>query len=167
MKCKLVKLNDLSGNRVSLYSIYVYDTGEILFERFLNENINSFKNETKDILKRLYTIANDTGARESFFKNNEGKPGDGICALYDVPGSKLRLYCIRYGLDILILGGGGNKPKNIKALQENKKLMDENYLLRALSKLITDKIKERSITYTQTNPLDFTGDFELNNDGED
>ena len=53
---------------------------------------------------------------------DEGIPGDGVCALFDLPNSNLRLYCIRYGNSIIILGGGGQKPKTISAFQENEKL---------------------------------------------
>lgn len=127
MKCKLVKLNKFSGNKASVYSVYISDEGETLFDIFIKENINLFKSEILDIVKRLNGIVKYTGARIEFFKDWEGKPGDGVCALYDSPQFKLRLYCIRYGADIIILGGGGYKPKSISALQEDQKLKDENY----------------------------------------
>ncbi|MBK6979124.1 MAG: hypothetical protein IPH28_20170 [Cytophagaceae bacterium] len=60
--------------------------------------------------------------------------GDGVCALYDDPDRNLRLYCIRYGKQIVVLGGGGHKPKTIRALQEDEKLKQENYLIRNISK---------------------------------
>jgi len=56
---------------------------------------------------RLKIIGNETGARESFFKTKEGIPGDGVCTLYDTPDKKLRLYCIRYGKQLIIIGAGG------------------------------------------------------------
>ena len=54
-----------------------------------------------------------------------------------------RLYCIRYGTSIIILGGGGYKPDTIKALQENEKLTKENYLLRQIAKEINQRIEEK------------------------
>ncbi len=114
MKYKLLKLNKLSGNKASIYSVYLEKEGKMLFDLFLEENKISFKSELKDIVSRLSVIGHKTGARENFFKLNEGNPGDGVCALYDRPGSNLRLYCIRYGALIIVLGGGGHKPKTIR-----------------------------------------------------
>ncbi len=108
---------------------------------FINENINLHKSELKDIFKRLTVIGKHTGARESFFKLFEGEPSDGVCALYDLPGKSLRLYCIRYGSLMLILGGGGPKPKKVKGLQDDKKLTYENYFLRQVVKDIKEKME--------------------------
>jgi len=160
MKCRLVKINRLSGYKASLYSVVINEEKETLLEKFIRENKNSFLSETKDILKRLRTIGHKTGARKQFFKEFEGKPGDGICALYDDPDSKLRLYCIIFGAQILVVGGGGPKPKNIKALQENQKLKDENYFLRWLSEQITERIKDKEITF-ENDYLDFSGNLEF------
>ena len=160
MKCRLVKINKLSGDRASLYSVVINEEKETLLEKFIRENKNSFLSETKDILKRLRTIGHKTGARKQFFKEFEGKPGDGICALYDDPDSKLRLYCIIFGTQILVVGGGGPKPKNISAFQDNQKLKDENYFLRWLSEQITERIKDKEITF-ENDYLDFSGNLEF------
>lgn len=104
-------------------------------------------------------MGNKTGAREHFFKINEGNLGDGVCALYDNPDKNLRLYCIRYGTLIVIIGGGG--PKNVDKLQQDEKLKSENYLLRDLYSLITHRIKTKEIKYTK-NLMDFTGNLEFN-----
>ena len=158
MKCKITKLENFSGRKASLYSVYVEEKNKTLFEEFLEENRNLLINEIKDILIRLKTIGEKTGVKEEFFKLREGTLGDGICALYDIPNKKLRLYCIRYGSDIIIIGGGGVKPKNIKALQENEKLTKENYLLRKISKEITTKIINGELKYS-SDGLDFIGEL--------
>lgn len=148
MNFEIIKLNQFYGNHAGIYSIYLEDEQQTLFERFIKENFNSFKSEIKDIMKRLKSINYMTGAREQFFKQNEGNPGDGVCALFDEPHSNLRLYCIRYGNSLVILGGGGHKSKRISAFQENEKLKDENYLLREISKRITERIKTREIEFS-------------------
>jgi hypothetical protein len=75
------------------------------------------------------------------------------------------LYCIRYGTTAIILGGGGAKPKNIRKLQENEKLREENYLLRDLSEEITGRIKNKDIQWSfESN--DLTGTLEFNTDEE-
>lgn len=77
----------------------------------------------------------------------------------------MRLYCIRYGNALIILGGGGNKPKNIRALQEDEKLRDENYLLRIISKLIEERTRSGEIEFSQDGTT-FTGNLEFNTDEE-
>jgi hypothetical protein len=157
MELKLDKLEKQSGKGSSIYSFRNLESGETLFDEFIKENISHIS-ELKDIIKRITTIGTKTGARENFFKLNEGKPGDGVCALYDIPASKLRLYCIRYGTTIVILGGGGPKPKDIRALQENDKLTEENYLLRTLSEEISIRIKNGDIEFINDG-YDFDGDL--------
>ena len=163
MRCKLVKLSRFSGNAASLYSIILNDEQETLLDKFINENKDAFLSEIKNILMRLRTIGKNTGARTAYFKEFEGNPGDGVCALYDDEDSNLRLYCIRYGTQLVVVGNGGPKPKTISAFQENKKLTDENYFLRWLSDEITERIKEKEICYIN-NSLDFSGNLEFQDD---
>jgi putative component of toxin-antitoxin plasmid stabilization module len=163
MNFEIIQLNQFSGNHAGIYSIYLEDEQQTLFERFIKENFNSFKSEINDIMKRLKSINYITGAREQFFKQNEGNPGDGVCALYDEPHSNVRLYCIRYGNSLIILGGGGHKSKSISAFQENEKLKDENYLLREISKRITVRIRTREIEFSDDGTEIF-GNLEFNDD---
>ena len=164
MKYRLVKLKDLSGNQASIYSIYLIDEKITLFKKFLIENKNIYKSELNDIFSRLIAIGHSVGAREQFFKKNEGVPGDGVCALYDKIESKLRLYCIRYGSLLVILGGGGFKSKDIKAFQDNEKLAQENSILRQISKEITERmITEKEIKFS-FDYMDFEGNLEFNDE---
>ena len=160
MECKLIKLKNISGNRASVYSVLNCDEEITLFDIFVQENINSFKSEILNIVSRLNTMGNKTGARDFYFKLDEGVPSDGVCALYDDPKKNLRLYCIRYGAVLLIVGGGGEKPKTIRRLQESPKLKKENYFLNELSKKITERIIEGTIKYTN-NGMDMVGDLEF------
>lgn len=160
MKFEVVKLDQFNGNKCGVYSIFVDDEQETLFERFLSENKISFKHEIINILERIRTINSITGARENYFKLDEGKPGDGICALFDLPDSNLRLYCIRYGNSLIILGGGGEKKKSVKALQEVEKLKTENYILRKISAEIAKRIRQREITFSEDG-TEITGELEF------
>jgi hypothetical protein len=160
MKFEIVKLNKFNGDKCGIYSIFIDDEQKTLFERFLLENSISFKSEIKNILERLTTINKTTGARESFFRLKEGKPGDLVCALFDVPKSNLRLYCIRFGSSLIILGGGGEKKKTIKAFQEVDKLKEENYILREISARIAERIKEKDITFSYE-ATELLGDLEF------
>lgn len=105
-------------------------------------------------------MAHHTSAQEHFFKLYEGKLGDGVCALYDEPDAKLRLYCIRYGSAIVIIGGGGPKEKSIREFQQNKKLTNENYLLREISQTITGKMKSGDIRFSD-DELEFEGNLDF------
>lgn len=162
MKYKLVKIPRFSGKEASVYTVLKENEQgvfkESLFDIFINENKSLHLSEIKSIFSRLITIGNDTGARESFFKTKEGVPGDGVCALYDNPNKKLRLYCIRYGAELIILGGGG--PKNVRALQDDEKLEKENSFLRWLSNRITECRQNGELSFS-TDFMDFEGDLIL------
>jgi len=163
MRYKIVKINNYSGNKTTIYSILMEEENETLLNKFVRENEISFKSETKDILKRLYSIGHTTGARIQFFKEWEGKPGDGVCALFDIPTSNLRLYCIYFGSQLIVVGSGGHKPKDIRTLQQDDKLKAENYLLREISVQITQRIKDKEISYTN-DFLNFEGNLEFNDE---
>lgn len=151
MNYEIVELENLSGSQATIYSVIMEGEGITLFDHFVNENIADYREEIKFIANRLQEIGNSTGAREKFFKHNEGKPGDGVCALYDDPGSKLRLYCIRYGKIAVILGGGGPKPDYLKSWQEDEKLTLEAETIIQVSKDIMQRIH--------------SGDLKWSNDG--
>ena len=159
MKFRIVKLNQLSGNKASIYTVYYDDLQKTSLEIFIYQNKNLLLSELNDIISRLKVIGTKTGAREQYFKINEGKPGDGVCALFDRPNKKLRLYCIRYGALILIIGGGGHK--NVQKLQQNRKLLNENKFLRDLSARIYERIRNKVIWFSENN-MDFEGDLTFN-----
>lgn len=143
-KYKLVKIKDFDGIKAPIYTIELED-GSTLFEKFVAENIESHHSEVLEILTRIKSINNDIGIRSHFFKENEGVLGDGVCALYDDEESNLRLYCIKYGSVLLVLGGGGIKSKLIRSLQEDDNLKEQNDYMRQVSQDITQKMKDRDI----------------------
>ena len=160
MKCEIVKLDNLSGHRASVYSLYLEEEGKTLFDRFIADFFLLHKSEISNIVSRLKAMGHKTGIRESFFKKNEGAPGDQIWAFYDIPNSKIRLYIIYFNLQLIIVGGGG--PKNVRALQEDKKLKSENYFLRGVSRAINERIRSRDIIYIN-NGMDLEGELKFDN----
>lgn len=158
MKFTIKKQHRLSGQRASIYTLWIEDDNETLLERFVRENNTNFPDEVSDILQRIKAIGHKTGARAEFFKPNEGNLGDGICALYDNPDKNLRLFCIRNGNVNVIIGGGAEKPKSMKAFQESTKLTEENYFLRAVSQLFMERLKEKDIRYSKDG-MDLEGDL--------
>lgn len=160
MEFELVKLPHFSNGEVSVYTLLNTDTGISLFQSFIQENSKDYPNEVKDIAKRILSFK-ELGAREIFFKTKEGKPGDGVCALYDDKKSNLRLYCIRYGTVLVILGSGGHKPKTSRSLQETKKLEDENQIMRNLSAEIEKRRRNGDLTISK-DFLEIDGDMIFN-----
>jgi hypothetical protein len=155
VKIELVESSLLSGNCATIYDV-VIDGGEKLFERFVMENIEIHRKEIKNILDKLQTIGHETGARINHFKENEGNLGDGVCAMFDLPAKKLRLYCVRYGTEIIILGGGG--VKEVRTWQDDPKLTSEASLIIKIAKQINKAIKENDIEYSN-DFMKFEGDL--------
>lgn len=148
MNYEIVELEEYKGKKATIYSILMEGDEYSMFDHFLIDHIQEYKEEVKSILGRLEQINQTTGAREIFFKQHEGKPGDGVCALFDTPESKLRLYCIRYGKTAVILGGGGPKSTEIRAWQEDEKLSKEASLMIQISKEIMNRIMSGDITWS-------------------
>jgi hypothetical protein len=161
MKYRLIKNDQLNGNEASIYDIYLEEEHLTLFGRFIKENKNKFKNELKNIIDRLVCIGHLSGAREGRFKLKEGKPGDGVCAFYDFPDRNLRVYCIGYGSLILLLGGGGPKPHEMRAFQDDPKLTEENYFMRKVSSDIKQRMSDGRISISK-NGMNFEGDLAFN-----
>lgn len=149
MNYEIVELENFSGSQATIYSVIMDEDNDTLFDHFVNENIADYRKEIRFLVNRLQEIGNTTGAREKFFKHNEGKPGDGVCALYDDPDSKLRLYCIRYGNIAVILGGGGSKPNDIIAWQNDEKLTLEAQIIIQVSKDIMQRIHSGDLQWSK------------------
>ncbi|WP_121966508.1 hypothetical protein [Myroides sp. N17-2] len=115
MEYHLVKIPNLSNSNITVYTLLNIKTGLTLFDDFINEHKVNYTDELKSIVKRINSFK-IVGARYDYFKHNEGSLSDGVCALYDSPNSNLRLYCIRYGTSMIILGSGGFKSKATRAL---------------------------------------------------
>ena len=165
MKFQLKTLKKLSGDEATIYSVLILGDKLTLFDTFMADNLVNHKKEVMNIFYRLIAIGNKTGAKENFFRLNEGVPGDGVCAFYDIPKSKLRLYCVRYGNDFLILGCGGPKSKIIKAWQEDPKLNEEAQLVIKIAKIVNDKIKDKDSNFKWSpDHKKFQGDFNFTDD---
>ncbi|MGD0341393.1 MAG: hypothetical protein ABSA76_06780 [Bacteroidales bacterium] len=150
----------MSGNKASFYSVKLNNDNISLIEHFLNDNIALFKSELRNIVNRLKIMGETEGAREHYFRPEEGIPGDRVCALYDSPEKNLRLYCIRFGTKLVLLGSGGYKPKKISALQQDPKLKLENKRIIDIVKLIEKRMEEGEI-WISSDGMDFEGNLDL------
>lgn len=149
MNYEIVELQPYSGSEAKVYSLIPMGEVEPLFEKFVVEYKVEFKNEVKDIIKTIYQIGHTTGARSSFFKQHEGKYGDFVCALFDSPEKKLRLYCIRFGMVAVILGGGGEKKEDIRAWQDDEKLSKEANIMIEYAKDILQRMDDGDLYWSK------------------
>jgi len=114
---------------------------------FIDEFGDKYEFEVENLFVRLQGIGKK-GARENYVKQNEGLPGDGVCALFDEPDQKLRLYAIRYGSVAIVIGGGGHKSLTTRTWQEDPILKKHAELMIFNSNQITQKIKSKEIGYS-------------------
>jgi hypothetical protein len=157
---KLVKISNLSGEEASIYSLLPKGSAKTLFDSFIVENKATYLEEVKDIYNRIKLIGSEFGVRDNFLKLNEGVPGDGVCALYDEDDKNLRLYAIKFGKTLIVLGNGGYKPKTIRALQEDKKLEAENKIMKDLSHQVMLKMKDKELKFSD-DYMSFEGDLDF------
>lgn len=61
-----------SGDKAIFYSVIIDGEDETLFEKFLKENIGSFKDELINIDHRIRVMNEKYGAQENYFKLHEG-----------------------------------------------------------------------------------------------
>lgn len=150
MKFRLQEIEQLSGRRCKIYSVLIEGDEKTLFERFTEENKEDFSVELINLLKNLKDIASLDGAKDYYFRpKKEGKLGDGVEALFDKPDANLRVYCVKYGQVLLVLGGGGYKPKHIRAFQEDPKLTKENYLMRQIANTLYKAIRSKDLRWNR------------------
>jgi hypothetical protein len=156
-------IEELTGNEATIYFVYIGEEDQTLFDQFVESHTKDFRAEVKSILDRLEETGKNRGARDIFFKLNEGKPGDGVCALYDDPDHKLRLYCIRYGKCAVLLGGGGLKPPGIKTWQQDKQLEQQAQLMIDISRDITQRLASGDLKWS-SDGMRLEGNLQISQD---
>ncbi len=166
MNYEIIPLDEFSGKKATIYSALPYGEELTLFDKFVEEYNTEFPDEILSIADLLEDMGCKYGIRENLIKINEGKPGDGVVAIYDNPDKNLRLYGIRYGLTILILGSGGVKSKEIMAWQEDEKLTKEAELVIKISKEIYQRIVDNEIRFSQDG-LQLLGNLNFSNNDND
>lgn len=144
MNYEIVELFDLSGSKASVYSVICGNDDQTLFDHFIDECDKEYETEVTKLIMRLQEMG-ERGVRENYVKLYEGIPGDGVCALFDEPDQKLRLYAIRYGSGIILVGGGGHKSKATRTWQDDVTLKKHAELMILISKEISRKIKLKEI----------------------
>lgn len=151
MNHEIVELSH-SGRHAKIYTIINLDTNITLYQDFLQTYSKTHRDEIRDIINTLELMGKSKGIATHLIKDNEGSPGDGIVALFDNPDRNLRLYGIKFGSGIIILGGGG--IKDVRAWQDDPILKAKVEILKKFSKIINVKIRDRDIMITKDDTLE-------------
>ncbi|MBN1472901.1 MAG: hypothetical protein JW925_14095 [Syntrophaceae bacterium] len=106
-----------SGKKANIYTIRFKDEDKSEFFRFLDDYIGH--SEIDEILRRLQNISELYGMKKEWFRQESRNPDIGRILLSS---GLLRLFCIRYGDDVIILGYGGVKDPEKQKLDDNPDL---------------------------------------------
>ena len=140
MKFKIVEIKQLSGEKAKIYSVLVEGDENSLLEQFFEENVG-YTNDLKWMATNLATMGHSYGCRISFFKENEGAPGDGVVAYRR---NKLRLYCLRFDSACIFCGSGG--VKTTRTYQDDPILNSKVQQIKKIAASINKAIKEGDLT---------------------
>lgn len=137
------------GEKANIYS-YSINGGELEFGKFIISFIDSEEHS------KNYDIVNDTiekilsnGAQERYFRP-EGKFKDYLFAIPQKGlGCELRVFCLRISDELVILGNGGVKPKNIKKYQDIPYLNSIAEEMQIIGNKLKQSINDSSTTIYQ------------------
>lgn len=154
MGFEIVELEELSGDKAHIYSVILDGDKETLLEQFFNEN-SLYKELLKKMLNKIKAMADKTGCLRQYFKEGEGRFGDGVVALSV---ENLRLYGIYFNRTVVLFGSGG--IKNVRAYQDdpilnkkaeqvksiaskiNKALCNNEFKISEAGELVADKFED-------------------------
>lgn len=139
----LVPIPELSGPRMGYFTLV--DQHDVrYFDDFVEWAEIEHPKELEKMISELMYMA-EKGYRQSYFEMEEGSPDDAVIAMHALPKQKLRLYCLQFGRNILILGDGGHK--RTRTYQEDKVLFTIVKELQDVSHQISDRIRTGQIQF--------------------
>lgn len=142
-------MEELSGSKAHIYSVTPEGAETTLLEQFFEENQN-YQEELEEVLNRIIVMGKDTGCRRSYFRHDEGKPGDGVAALRV---GHLRLYCLYFDNTAVFFGSGGYKPPEIRAYQEDPRLNAKAEQMIEIANRINKAIMDKDIVIEEDGTL--------------
>ncbi len=163
MNYRIVRVVQLSGRTCNIYTVIRDDATISAFDEFLQTNGPLYQKQVRDIAIRLEGMGKQSGARDYFFKHAEGRLGDLVVVVKDEPEKILRLFCIRFGNSILVLGGGG--PKKVRAWEDDPVLSKAAHELIKLSEAIKEAMKDKTLRWNEEG-TDWIGDLTIELDDE-
>lgn len=141
MDFTIEEIEDLSGEKAKVYSVILEGESQTLLEKFIEENEKH--RDLRKILDKICIMANDTGCKREFFKEGEGRLGDGMVALNYT--GLLRLYGIYFHDALILFGSGGIKPPGVSSWQECPELSKIGYLMEDIAAEINKRIKNKEL----------------------
>lgn len=146
----------LKGEKANLYTIRFIDSNGIadtstetekFFDKIENTNPKDYQ-----IFKAIFkNIINISGAKLKFFRNEDNSDCNFLKALMnkDDKGNKykgnLRLFCLYYDSDRVIIGNGDNKTT--RTFNEDEFLSKAAKILQKLDKVLEEKEKDGEVTW--------------------
>ena len=137
---ELIPIKAFSGPRCGVYTVRLKGETEDVFTQFFNEHKGKSGSKFDRMLLRIKDFGKK-GARASYFKPNEGAMGDCVVALWI---EDLRLYCIRWGTDLVLLGGGGEK--STRTWNEDPNLSVHAELMKKVSAIIYEREQDGEVS---------------------
>lgn len=139
---RIVEMEDLSGDKAKIYSIILDGDDDTLLEQFLEEN-RQYREDLSKIVRMIHEMADSTGCRRFFFKEGEGRLGDGMVALNYT--GLLRLYGIYFNNTVVLFGSGGLKPPEVKSWQDSPELRPKAEQMEKIAAEINRRIKDKEL----------------------
>lgn len=113
------------GRKAKIYSIQFDGEEKHEFEKFIgNPEIRNHP-DYEPLRKKIKELYNKRGLLPQYFRLEDEKSIHPEICRIDYGTGMLRLYCIRWNDNLLILGGGGIKPKGARFWQESPELSSE------------------------------------------
>lgn len=143
MKKKISIIPFEENETCNIFSITI-DDGDCEMIKFSNKVTDDGKREDLQIISGQLQHIGERGAEERYFRP-AGKRKDNV---WELPGhylvkSKYRLYCLRYGTTVIILGNGG--LKSTRTYQEDPVLNECVETLQKIDAAIQDGLRSGSI----------------------
>jgi hypothetical protein len=130
----------MQGKRGVLMTLREENSLQSETDSFFADVMQSHPEEATLLALKLEKMARHNGFQDQFFKMGEGSRMDNVCALSE---GKLRLYCLRYGNILLIMGGGG--VKTTRTYEDDASLHSKVKTLQKMSKALDRMIRDGEV----------------------
>jgi len=168
MQIELKKLYELSIGITSFYSYACDDSEVTVYMNLLNtyaglSKYREYKIKMEAVHKQFMSMSIFKGARDHFFEPHDPLPENGVCYLNLRHWPDLRLYCIRYNDNLVIVGGGDVIIHGEGASEVKLSLSREEKMMKQIAEVLKEKINETeiSVILNQMGGMDFVGDLKF------
>ena len=154
MKFSIIKIEALSGDKATVYSVK-YENKEVSeLQNFLYKFQDTHQDLLHKIFQRIHLISKRHAIQNSFFKR-ESPESHNVFRLAKT--KELRIYCIMFDNIVLLFGSGGVKKEGTEKLSENPALEKEVKRLMQIEDAVRFQIKRGYIALTESG---FEGDLD-------